>query len=349
MSAASSPQHFNARGVWTEGWYALVRSEEVRRGHVIQRDRLGFRLAIFRGQDGEVRVLDGRCPHMGASLGEGCVLENAVRCPFHHWTFAGDGSCASVPYRERPPEGARTRGFVVEERYGLVFVYFGDEPSFALPELPAGRSVSRFRKGLVPSHPHVMVPTAVDRWHWQCVHGIEVEDMSEPVIVGPFEIRNQLRGALTRSPTTWPQRILRVLGHRDFDWTWTAYGSNMFVASLRRPFVMDFLIAYLPLEEAASEAETVFAFPKRSLLARWSGVAWVGDLWRKLLLGLLFYDDIKIVRSMRFWPRLTKEDSMVGRWIAHVRRMPVGPQPASHALDEGRASEAPAAPSSPSG
>lgn len=320
-------QHFNARGVWTEGWYAIARSEEVRRAAVIQRDRLGFRLAVFRGEDGVVRVVDARCPHMGASLGEGCVRGNEVQCPFHHWTFSGEGSCTMVPYREAPPAGARTRGFAVEERYGLIFVYLGDAPSFPLPALPEGRDVSRYRKGIVPSHPHVMVPTAVDRWHWSCVHGIEVEDMSQPEVVSPFQIQNELRGTLTEAPTTWPQRILRFLGHRRYEWTWVAYGSNLFVITLRAPVVMDFMIVYLPLAEEASEAETVFAFPRASFLARWTGLAWARNLWRKLLLGLLFYDDLKIVRSMRFWPRLTKEDAMVGRWIAHVRNMPLGPAP----------------------
>lgn len=328
-----SSNHFNARGVWTEGWYALVRSEEVRRGRVIQRDRLGFRLAVYRGEDGQARVLDARCPHMGASLGEGRVLGNELRCPFHHWTYDGSGVCTRVPYREQVPPSARTRSFRVDERWGLIFVYLGEgEPQFSLPDLPADSNAVRFRKGLVPSHPHVMVPTAVDRWHWQCVHGIEVESMSEAQIVGPFEIRNELSGQLTSAPTTWAQRIFRALGHRRFEWSWSAYGSNLFVVNLVQPMRMDVLITYLPLGDS-SEAETVFAFPRRSALARWLGLAWLRERYYMLLLALLFYDDLKIVRSMRFWPRLTAEDGMVGRWIAHVRKMPLGPSPERHSTD----------------
>lgn len=48
---------------------------------------LGGRLvAIFHDQ-GQYLATDDLCPHMGASLGEGCVVNGVVTCPWHAWRF----------------------------------------------------------------------------------------------------------------------------------------------------------------------------------------------------------------------------------------------------------------------
>ncbi len=39
-----------------------------------------------------------RCPHRLAPLSEGRVNEEGrLECPYHGWTFNGDGSCHSIP------------------------------------------------------------------------------------------------------------------------------------------------------------------------------------------------------------------------------------------------------------
>ena len=59
-------------------------------------------LAIYRTQSGKVHVLDAFSPHMGAHLGiGGTVVGEEIRCPFHMWTFNGDGVCTSVPGLDR--------------------------------------------------------------------------------------------------------------------------------------------------------------------------------------------------------------------------------------------------------
>ena len=52
--------------------------------------------AVFTHQ-GEVVVLDGRCPHKGGPLGEGLVRDGAVVCPWHWYRFdLGTGRCVSA-------------------------------------------------------------------------------------------------------------------------------------------------------------------------------------------------------------------------------------------------------------
>ena len=43
--------------------------------------------------------IDAFCPHLGAHLGYGgLVEESTIRCPFHAWRFDGTGACVEVPY-----------------------------------------------------------------------------------------------------------------------------------------------------------------------------------------------------------------------------------------------------------
>ena len=54
-------------------------------------------VAVFL-EHGEYRAIDDLCPHMGASLGAGCVEGGIVTCPWHAWRFrTSDGAWADNP------------------------------------------------------------------------------------------------------------------------------------------------------------------------------------------------------------------------------------------------------------
>ncbi len=44
-------------------------------------------VAIFR-ENGEFFAINDFCPHMGASLAEGCFEDGYVTCPWHAWAFS---------------------------------------------------------------------------------------------------------------------------------------------------------------------------------------------------------------------------------------------------------------------
>ncbi len=46
----------------------------------------GRHLAIYR-IDGEYYATSDACPHLGASLSKGCVVENYIECPLHYALF----------------------------------------------------------------------------------------------------------------------------------------------------------------------------------------------------------------------------------------------------------------------
>lgn len=96
---------------------------------------LGERLVVFRNTDGNVGVLDDHCLHRGVSIGLGRNEENGLRCIYHGWKFAIDGTILETPnhdncaFRERK----KAKAYPVVERSGLIWTYIGPadkQPTF---------------------------------------------------------------------------------------------------------------------------------------------------------------------------------------------------------------------------
>ncbi|TKS84200.1 Cholesterol 7-desaturase [Collichthys lucidus] len=125
--------------VYPNGWYRVLDSQLLERGEVKNVTVLGEQVAVFRGQNGKVYVLDAYCPHLGANLGVGGrVVGGCLECPFHGWQFRGDdGKCVKIPYAEKVPEFAKVRSWPTCEVNGQVLVWFhcdGEEPHWTVPE-----------------------------------------------------------------------------------------------------------------------------------------------------------------------------------------------------------------------
>src|SRR5713226_2106275 len=58
---------------------------------------LGENLVMFRDTKGDVGAFVENCPHRGASLFFGRNEEIGLRCVYHGWKFAHDGTCVDMP------------------------------------------------------------------------------------------------------------------------------------------------------------------------------------------------------------------------------------------------------------
>jgi phenylpropionate dioxygenase-like ring-hydroxylating dioxygenase large terminal subunit len=98
---------------------------------------LGENFVAFRDSQGRVGFLDELCCHRGASLVLGRVEECGIRCLYHGWKYAVDGTILETPnmatdtFRQRVKHGA----YPVREAGGLGWVYLG--PPGTEPPFPA--------------------------------------------------------------------------------------------------------------------------------------------------------------------------------------------------------------------
>src|SRR5262245_53976896 len=97
------------------------------------------RLIAFRDSTGQVGLIQNHCPHRGASLFFGRNEEAGLRCVYHGWKFATDGTCADMPNELAESDfkhKVKATAYPVVDRGGVVWAYLGSpEQQPPLPEL----------------------------------------------------------------------------------------------------------------------------------------------------------------------------------------------------------------------
>ena len=112
---------------------------------------LGEELVVFRDLSGTVGLLELHCPHRGASLEFGLIDASGIRCCYHGWLFAADGTILETPgepahstLKDRLCHGA----YPTREYGGIVFAYMG--PPDRQPAFPVYDSFLRPGYRLMP-------------------------------------------------------------------------------------------------------------------------------------------------------------------------------------------------------
>jgi phenylpropionate dioxygenase-like ring-hydroxylating dioxygenase large terminal subunit len=161
-----------------DGWYLVGTSADFCCNSIVpvrlgEHKLLGYRKA----SDLRVVLLSTYCPHLGADIGVGGVLEtDGVRCPFHGWKFDPDGRCSNVPYSKEIPR-VGLRSFPTHETASLVFAWLSAgeaDPWFTLPELPDRRRSGR-QGSLdweIGANVFDILENIADRAHFVVVHDI---------------------------------------------------------------------------------------------------------------------------------------------------------------------------------
>ena len=163
-------------------WYAAELSDKIGKQPVKVR-MLARDFVLFRDETGSVACLSDVCPHRGSSLSRGeSHSDGTISCPFHGWRFDRGGTCTKIPSQESTdtdiPTGAKVDAYPVAEKYGLIWVFLGDEPENALPiiDIPEYDS-DEWRHApysdVWHANQHWSKMTDLDHVHLPVVHGID--------------------------------------------------------------------------------------------------------------------------------------------------------------------------------
>ena len=109
-------------------------------GQHFTHDHTGKPILVVRGRDQKIRAFLNVCRHRGVRLADAPEVKRkpTFTCPYHHWTYALDGTLANVPVKESFPDyDTSCRNLTelpCEEAHGLIWVNPNKDGEINLPE-----------------------------------------------------------------------------------------------------------------------------------------------------------------------------------------------------------------------
>lgn len=164
------------------GWYVVDYADDLAIGEVKPLRYFGRDLVLWRGADGDPRMLDAYCRHLGAHMGYGGkVSGDALECPFHAWRYDGAGAVVEIPYSKSiPPQVRRpcTVAYPMVERNRLVWAWYhpqGVAPTWEVATMaeasdPEWLPFERY-EWHVNAHIQDLAENGADTAHFKYTHG----------------------------------------------------------------------------------------------------------------------------------------------------------------------------------
>ena len=283
-------------------WYLLARSSAVPAGRVLPRRAGDEEVVLFRTEGGVVGALAAHCWHMGAHLGNGCVVGERLQCPLHHWEWGPDGACAGMPGGGSPPPSARQPGYPVAERLGGIWVWMGGGAPGPVPGFETfeeadllyahGRAVRLRCPWYAPA------ANGFDEQHLSTVHGRALRVRPRVGVPGPYRMRMHYQSRVTG--TGLADRIMKRLSGDHIRVQISCWGgTTVTVESDLGRTRSALLLAMIPVGD---EVEVTPVFTSRR-----GGVPGM-DRLRLAVARFLFTrfieKDVGVMQGMRFRPRL---------------------------------------------
>ena len=179
---------------YPNGWFCVAFSHELHKLQLLSVKLAGEDLVLFRTKSGKVCASTAYCPHMGAHLGIGGVVEGeCIRCPFHGIGFDCNGANVKTGYGTPPNPKLKLRVLSTREIAGVIFVYYHPVETTPKWELPAftdnNKSIqmATFHSWNLNAHPQDIAENSADTGHFAFVHGYKNLEIIKPLSVqGPY-------------------------------------------------------------------------------------------------------------------------------------------------------------------
>lgn len=310
---------------YPNSWYPLCSASSLKPGEVISIKALGNKLAVFRTNDNQLGALESRCSHIGADLSRGYVDKDCLVCPLHKWAFNIKGECVNIPCSDKIPPKAGQYSLVCEERYGVIYAFFGDSPVFQLPEFHELNAfvISNVTTIDFNSSYEMAVANSFDEQHLSTVHRRNVIGDQKLKSSSQHHFSVEYRADIT--PYTKYDKFLYLLGVRQNHMLLDCWGGNiMLFTHLGTRNLM--IISLLPIGETNTRAfiTTVTARGKHvsSRVTDWLRVRLMHSFTM-----MFVSQDVQALQGMDFKidNMLPVHDATMLKWYQHWLKLPREP------------------------
>lgn len=323
MSHLEDTKVFNQTSSIIEGWYWLMPSRELKKGQVKHAELMGEQMAIFRGKDGKVRAFEAYCPHMGAHLAEGKVEDNSLRCFFHAWKFAENGELVDIPCRSKLGINTKLKAYPVEEKYGLIWCWTGEEAKHEIPYVPELKDNEVDYKHGTPfvkdCHPNVMMINAIDAHHFRSVHHLPVNLYLKPKVIDDNTI--QFNNETKVPDTNFLTRFIGKFYAGPLTYSMCYFNASTGTVTIGPDFLhFHIMFAIRPTQEGKAQGQTILITKKRD------GI--IGSIINGILLRLtrivgnyFAKGDTEVFKTIRFkFKNPIVEDHAIIKFIQHAEK-----------------------------
>ena len=294
-------QHYTATEAgFHRSWYPVCLARGLAAGKLIGQDFLGTRVVAYRDAAGNPVVQSAWCPHLGADLSVGQIVDGSLRCAYHHWSFDGTGVCAHIPSGDKIPSAARIFTYPSEEKWGIVWAFNGERADFPVPRIPDAEpdamDYEPYERGERPWDTWVAVSNGVDFQHLHTLHGIPKASM-------PEELQIEAGAVAFRVESPYHLQAGRISGTNTFAQHLRMAGQEMFM-----------LFSGAPIEPGRSRGFFMVGVPKGQA-ERLAQVRSMADKLNE--------EDAPVLNTIRFRRGLlTASDRHLARYFKYVEEFP---------------------------
>lgn len=308
-------RYWGKDGSYFQAWYPVCLSEQLPNNKLLGIDFLNSRIIAYRDETGKAIVQTAYCPHLGADLSLGDLVDGEVRCAYHHWRFDNAGVCSHIPSLGKGLNNATIQNYPVAERWGIVWVFNGKEPTSEVPTLIGVTEDDVLWRvievGEMDVESWIPITNALDFQHLKAVHGLPHETegrnfkVDKTSISFDFDFLYPTGAGKVYFQNTFSMRDLQPIGAGHF---------LMPTSNTPRP---NFQKAYAVFAVLKPENEADLPAAEKRL----------DEL--QAFLHKLNDEDAQIVQTMRFRPRgeakLVKTDRALGMMMDYFDQLPKAP------------------------
>jgi len=164
-------QKVRSAGMNPNYWYAVEYDRAIAKGQLQEVVFWKNSIALFRGEDGQLRALENRCAHRQLKLSLGEVDGCNLICSYHGWSYDGEGKLSGIPHElfDTPIPSYQLKTYPLQVRYGLIWLFLGDvalAETRKIPDIPELEGVK----------PWACVP--ID-FIWKAHHSMIIDNVSD--------------------------------------------------------------------------------------------------------------------------------------------------------------------------